>query len=151
MSARSNNEERDWAADKREFVADRRDDIAAERDAVAQAREATADAREVALDGWERRLAARAGELGVPSELGAAQLAEADAARDQARRDRVQTAGGREAAVADREQATKRRLADNPSQRLATATVSSEEPSSPITPRSGRRVGAAMAPAVRSL
>ncbi len=121
MSAQSNDEERDWAAEKREFVADRRDDIAAERDAVAQAREATADAREAALDEWERRLAARADDLGMPAEPSAAQLAEDRAARGQANRDRDKTAGDRDTAAADREQATKRRHTDNPSLRLATA------------------------------
>ena len=60
MSTPSNDEERDWAADKREFVADRRDDVAAERDAVAQTRESTADAREAARTngngGWPPKL-----------------------------------------------------------------------------------------------
>ena len=121
MSARSNGEEREWAADKREFVADRRDEVAAERDAVAQAREATADAREVALDSRERRSAAQADELGLPAELGAARLAESGAARERSRRDRVETSGDRDTATADREQATKRRHADHPSLRLAAA------------------------------
>ena len=75
MSVKPAEDERGWAADKRDFVADRRDDIADERDATADTRDATADerdrvadAREAALNDWERRLDARAAQLGVLAE-----------------------------------------------------------------------------------
>jgi hypothetical protein len=110
--------EREWAVDKREFVADRRDEIAADRDAAAQIREATADAREAALDEWERRLSVRAAELGMPA---AARSAGERTARDKTRRDNEDAAAGRETATTDRDRATQRRHADQPSLRLAAA------------------------------
>lgn len=85
----------------------------------AKAREATADARETTLDEWERRLAARADELRMPGWPVAAQLADARAARDRARRDRDEASRERDTAEADRDEATNRRHADHPAVRLA--------------------------------
>ena len=71
MTAASD-DEGTWAAEKRYFVAawrdgvaDARDEVADAREEVADAREEEADSREAYLDQWERRLQARAAELGV--------------------------------------------------------------------------------------
>jgi hypothetical protein len=121
MSARSTNDEREWAADKREFVADRRDEVAAERDTVAQARETIADARDATLGQWDRRLVARADRSNMLIPVGAGQLADERAARTQGRRDRDEAATARDTAAVRRKAATTRRQADDPSLRLAAA------------------------------
>jgi hypothetical protein len=121
VSTGSADEERAWATDKRDFVADRRDEVADERDRVADTRDRTVDDREAELDKWERQLDARAAELGVPvEESGAsAQRAEDRAGRSQARQNRDEAGAKRTIAAADRDESTKRRLADAPPTRLA--------------------------------
>ena len=73
----------DWDAEKRDFVAD-------ERERQADQRERDADDRESMLDAWDRRLRARARELGLP-ELDAEALL-ADTQRQQRAEDRERRA-----------------------------------------------------------
>jgi ANTAR domain-containing protein/GAF domain-containing protein len=128
-------DERRWAADKRDFVADCRDDTSDERDAKAGTRDDTADARdqvaderETALGGWERRLHAYAGQLGVAldgtrheRDQAPAQRAKSRISRKAQRQQREDRRTERDAASAARVQATKRRQAATPHTALAMA------------------------------
>lgn len=135
MIDNSSGDEQRWAADKRDFVADCRDDISDERDAQADARDATADERdrvaderEAALDGWERRLHAHAGQLGVtpdgsPQERdqATAQRTKAGTSRQAQSQEREDHRAERDAASAALAQATTRRQAATPHTALAIA------------------------------
>ena len=123
MAGGSSADERGWAADKRDFVADRRDAVAGERDALADTRDRAVAAREAGLDEWESQLHARAAEQGVPAGEGEACTWQADARADRSlgRQSRDQARTERGMATADRDESTKRRLADGPPTRLAMA------------------------------
>ncbi|WP_256794285.1 ANTAR domain-containing protein [Terrabacter sp. Ter38] len=123
MTSESVEDERQWAAEKRDFVAARRDELAAERDAVADAMDALADARQARLDERERQLDVRAAELGSTGdsvESAVSRVADR-AGRARARQHREEMAAARDASEVDRDQAGERRLAANPTTRLAAA------------------------------
>jgi hypothetical protein len=134
MAKRSDDDERDWAADKREFVADRRDVVADQRDSTADTRDMVADARQAAMDERERQQDERdrqqderAAELGVEDQgaagrsEAAAQRARERATREQGRLDRDDVRAERDLSSAERDQAAKRRQAAVPSTKLAIA------------------------------
>ena len=103
-------DERLWAADKREFVADWRDWVADERDRVADERERAADQRAAEMDEWERRIEARATELGLPQdETAAAARRERSSARLEAATARALAQAQREGSTSMRGHATARR------------------------------------------
>lgn len=122
-------EEQAWNAEKRQFVADSRDESADGRHLVAEAREQAADAREAELEAWERRLKAwerrlkaRAAELGLKAEPRAA-VGQRGTRTERRLARTARTADGheRQKATLDRDDATKRRLADSGSTPLALA------------------------------
>ncbi len=113
-------DEQGWAEGRREFVADSRDGVADSRDATADEREVAADSREAELEEWERRLEARAVELGLLVQPDVGQ-SERGAARVRAEELRSSLQAVRLGVEAERDEASKRRLTDGPPTLLALA------------------------------
>jgi hypothetical protein len=107
-------------AERRAFVANWRDGAADSREVVADARDAAADLREAELDAWERELELRAVELGL-SGAPNPDLTDVAAARSQAAELRASLRTARQGIDLERNEASKRRLADGPPTLLALA------------------------------